>query len=219
MKKILVIFTILVLAFSVVTTVLAENDDSKRETKALGKVEKALERLERFDLPEVESQRDNPASLFVGPQGQTRIIRGEITSLSGTSTPGIDEVKVWGLTLKVDMTGANFIPSGTSRETLKVGDKVNIRGTMDQATAVIKASTVHSLTARQLVNDDILSQITKLIERLRELQQRAGLPLTPLPASSTTPYFTRSNIIQPKRAETGIHAIPRFWYAKSYTSL
>jgi len=188
MKKILVIFTVFVLTLSVASsTVLAENDDSKKEEKALGKIEKALERLERFDLPEIESIRDNPASLFVGPQGQTRIIRGEITSLSATSTPGIDEVKVWGLTLKVDMAGANFIPSGTSRETLKVGDKVNIKGTMDQATAVIKASTVHSLTARQRVNDDIWAQITKLIERLRELQQRVGLPLTPLPASSTPP--------------------------------
>ena len=97
-----------------------------------------------------------------------------------TTTSMID-VKVWGLTLKVDTTGANFIPSGTNAETLKVGDKVNIRGTMDQATAVIKASTVHSLSARKLLNDNILSQITKLIERLRELQQKAGLPLTPLP--------------------------------------
>lgn len=181
MKKILVIFTVFVLAISIASTVLAKDDDSDKEEKALGKVEKALERLERFELPEVESVREHPASLFVGPQGQTRIIRGEIMSLSGTTTPAIDEIKVWGLTLKVDMTGANFIPSGTSKDTLKVGDKVNIRGTMDQTTAVIKASTVHSLSARKRVTDDILEKITKLIERLRELQQKAGLPLTPLP--------------------------------------
>ena len=186
MKKILVIFGAFVLALLAANlTVLAESDESKNGHKAEKKIEKALEHLERFELPEVESFKEHPASLFVGPQGQTRIIRGEITSLSGTTTPAIDEIKVWGLTLKVDMTAANFIPSGTSKETLKVGDKVNIRGTMDQATGVIKASTVHSISARKRVTDDILSQITKLIERLRELQQKAGLPLTPLPTPPT----------------------------------
>ena len=187
MKKILVIFTVVFLAIGIAasTAFAHETDESKNGHKAEKKIEKALEHLERFELPEVESFKEHPASLFVGPQGQTRIIRGEITSLSGTTTPAIDEIKVWGLTLKVDMTAANFIPSGTSKETLKVGDKVNIRGTMDQATGVIKASTVHSISARKRVTDDILSQITKLIERLRELQQKAGLPLTPLPTPPT----------------------------------
>ena len=188
MKKILILSAVFVLALSVTSIALAENDNSgKKIEKAEAKVEKALERLERFELPEIESFREHPASLFVGPQGQTRIIRGEITSLSGTTTPAIDEVKVWRLLLKVDMTAAHFIPSGTNKETLKVGDKVNIRGTMDQATGVIKASTVHSISARNRLTDDILSQITKLIERLRELQQKAGLPLTPLPTPPATP--------------------------------
>lgn len=192
MKKILAICAVAFLAVGIaVSTAFAENDDNddskrgknteKKIEKAEMKVEKTLERLEKFELPEIESVRDNPASLFVGPQGQTRIIRGDIVSLSGTTTPAIDEVKVWGMTLKVDMTAANFIPSGTSKETLKVGDKVNIRGTMDQATGVIKASTVHSISARKRVSDDIFAQITQLVERLRELQKKAGLPLTPLP--------------------------------------
>ncbi|GEM_PF-4104463 len=195
MQKILVIFGAFVLALLVAgSTVLAENDNSekgkseeKKIERAEAKVEKALERLEKFELPEVESQRDNPASLFVGPQGQTRIIKGEITSLTGTSTLATDEVKVWGMTLKIDMTASNFIPSGTSKATLKVGDKVNIRGTMDQATGVIKASTVHSISARKRVTDDIFSQIVKMVERLRELQQKAGLPLTPIPTPPATP--------------------------------
>lgn len=190
MKKLFIILTVVFLAIGIAaSTAFAENDDddSKKGNNSEKKVEKALERLEKFELPEVESQRDNPASLFVGPQGQTRIIRGEITALSATTTPGIDEVKVWGMTLKVDMTASSFIPSGTTKETLKVGDKVNIRGTMDQATGVIKASTVHSISARKRVSDDILAQITKLVERLRELQQKAGLPLTPLPTPPATP--------------------------------
>lgn len=192
MKKILFLFISLFLAMSVgAFTVFAEDDDSnrgkneeKRLEKAEAKFQKALERLERFELPEIESQTEHPASLFVGPQGQTRIIRGEITSLSSTSTPALEDVKVWGMILKIDMAGANFIPSGTNKESLAVGDKVNIKGTMDQGTGVIKASTVHSISARKRVADDILAQITKLIERVRELQQKAGLPLTPLP---TTP--------------------------------
>jgi len=191
MKKSLFLFVAFILAVLVtVSTVLAEDDDSTEEKdagkkleKAEAKFERALDRLERFELPEVESQKEHPASLFIGPQGQTRIIRGEITSLSGTSTPALDEVKVWGLLLKVDMTEANFIPSGTSKESLKVGDKVSIKGTMDQATGVIKASTVHSISTRKRMADDLLGQITKLIERVRELQQKAGLPLTPLPTA------------------------------------
>lgn len=188
MKKILVLFGVFVLALLVASsTVLAKDDESENGQKAEKKIEKALERLERFELPEVESFREHPASLFVGPRGQTRIIRGEIISLSGTTTPAIDEVKVWGLLLKVDMTAANFIPAGTNKETLKVGDTVNIRGTMDQTTGTINASTVHSISARNRLTDNILAQITKLIERLRELQQKVGLPLTPLPTPPATP--------------------------------
>lgn len=175
MKKVLVLFGVFALAFAMASsTVLAKSDEPR-------------EHLERLELPEVESFREHPASLFVGPHGQTRIIQGEIVSLSGTTTPAIDEVKVWGLVLKVDMTAATFIPAGTSKETLRVGDKVNIEGTIDQATGVISASTVHSISARRRVADDILSRITGLVEHLRRLQQKAGLPLTPLPTDPVTP--------------------------------
>jgi len=153
MKKILVIFGVFVLALLVGgSTVLAESDESKKP-----------ERPERFERPRAEWFREHAPSFFVGPQGQTLIIRGEIISLSGTTTPAIDEVKVWGLLLQVDMTAANFIPEGTSKENLQVGDKVNIKGTMDQQTGVITASTVH------------------LFHPLRVF------PLTPLPTTPATP--------------------------------
>lgn len=177
MKK----YTLLIislLAFGLLTfSVFAKSDQSTNEVK---KLEQALEKLEKFELPDVESTKTNPASLFVGPQGQFRVISGEIMSV-GSTTPVIDGIKVWGISLTVDVTNAKFIPAGTTNSNLKVGDKVNIKGTVD-ATGKITASIVHSLTVRQQQNiTEMQTQITELIKRIRELQQKLGLPLTPLP--------------------------------------
>ena len=159
-----------------------ENDSGKPKVGKgeLKKLERLGERLENFELPEVESHKPHPSSLFVGPQGQVRIISGELVSL-GNVTPTVDGVKVWGLSLKVNMGNARFTPAGTTHSSLQIGDKVNVKGTMDQSTGEIQASIVHALSARGRLTGDLLSQIRKLIEKIRELQQKAGLPLTPLP--------------------------------------
>lgn len=164
------------------TAALADDDNknSSSNKNEIRKMERLMERLEKFELPEVESSATPKSSLFVGPQGQVRILNGELTQL-GTTTPAIDGVQVWGLNLKVDITGAKFIPANTTRANLKVGDRLSIKGTMDGATGIIKASIVHALSSRERLLNDLFDQIVKLIERLRELQQKAGLPLTPLP--------------------------------------
>ncbi len=176
MKKYLLfaaIFGLIVFGF----TALARSENSENDSK---KLNKAVEKLEKFELPDVESVKENPASLFVGPQGQVRIISGEITAI-GTSTPQIDSIKVWGLTLSVDVANAKYIPSGTTASSIKVGDKVNVKGTINKDTGVIKADTVHALTLHQQTINDLTSRIRELIVKIRELQQLAGLPLTPLP--------------------------------------
>ena len=157
-----------------------ENGTPSGKKGDLKKLEKAVERLENFELPEVESTKPHPSSLFVGPQGQVRIISGELISL-GNTTPTIDGVKVWGLKLEVNMANARFTPAGATHSSLQIGDKVNVKGTIDQTTGKIQASIVHALSARGRLSDDLSSQIRKLIEKIRELQQKAGLPLTPLP--------------------------------------
>ena len=144
-------------------------------------LEKVVDRLETFELPDVESSREHPSSFFAGPHGEARIIRGEIIGLASTTMT----VKVWGLSLAVDMGSARFHPDGASASTLKIGDKVNVKGKINSSNGVITASLVHALSSRQRFVDELFDRIVKLIERLRELQAKAGLPLTPLPAPST----------------------------------
>ena len=170
-KYILLIFLI---GFGLVTfSVLAKSDEVK-------KLEQSIEKLEKFELPNIESTKINPSSLFVGPQGQVRIISGELTAI-GNTTPVMDGVRVWGINLSVDVGSAKFIPAGSTASSLKVGDKVNIKGTIDKDTGKITALIVHSLSTRQRNINEMQAKITELIKKIRELQQKLGLPLTPLP--------------------------------------
>ena len=165
--------------------VLAHDEDEVKEVKpkAITRgLEKIIERLENFELPIVESPRETPPSFFAGPHGEVRIHSGEITALASTTM----SVKVWGLMLSVNTSGARFIPDG-ALASLRVGDKVNVKGTISAATGAVTASVVHALSSRRRLTDELINQINRLIERLRELQQRAGLPLTPLPTATTTP--------------------------------
>jgi len=183
-KKYILLASIVVLALTVGTAIAkADNDDengNKNGNGLMKGIEKISERLERFELPAVDSLAANPPSIFVGPQGQTRIIGGEITTL-GNATSSTDMIKVWGITLSVNTENAQFIPAGTSHAALKVGDKVSIKGTTTDS-GIVLASVVHALSDRQRMVEELFSQVTKLIEKIRELQQKAGLPLTPFPA-------------------------------------
>lgn len=158
------------------------DDDFKPVSKPLQKIEKAIERLENFQLPEIESAREHPASFFVGPQGQVRVISGEVMTLASTTM----SVKVWGLTFAVNTGGAQFTPQ-EAQANLRVGDKVNIKGSISADTGSINATLVHALSSRKRMTDELVNLINRLIEQLRELQRRAGLPLTPFPTATTTP--------------------------------
>ena len=159
---------------------LADDDDDEPKIRLRG-LERVIEKLESFELPEIESVREHPASLFVGPKGEVRILSGVITATASSTIT----VKVWGLSLSVDITNARFIPAGVSASSLKIGDKVNVKGSINNDTGVIRAATVHGLTPRLRLADELFNQIRKLIELLRELQAKAGLPLTPLPTPPT----------------------------------
>lgn len=178
MKKYIALISLLGIVL-VASSVLATSDKNQNENQAK-KIEQLTEKLENFTFPGIESTKINPSSLYFGPQGQVRIISGEITSI-GTATPAIDGIKIWGISLNVDVTGANFIPAGATISGLKVGDKVNIKGTINKDTGVITASTVHSLVTTQQDVVKLQLQITELIKKIRELQEKFGLPLTPLP--------------------------------------
>lgn len=188
MRKYLFIAAVVLAIAVIASSALARDDDEKNgpnKGSNLGqvkKLEKTLERLEAFELPEVESTRTYRPSLFLGPQGQARIISGELINL-GNATPAVDGIRVWGIDLRVDMGSARFSPRGTDRSDLQIGDKINVKGQVDEGTGVITASLVHALSSRHRLTDELFEKITKLIERLRELQEKAGLPLTPLPVA------------------------------------
>ena len=153
------------------------------KAKQIRGFEKAVDRLERiesFDIPDVESTSERPSTLFIGPQGQARIYRGEVTAAADPTLT----VKIWGLSLVVDISGARFLPANVSGSGIHSGDRISVRGTMNKDSGVIKAATVHDLSIPPLhPANPFLDQLTKLIERLRELQTRLGLPLTPFPTS------------------------------------
>lgn len=158
---------------------------SKGKEKIGKIVEKAVERVEKFELPEIASPRETKPSLFVGPQGEVRILGAEITALAGSSF----DLKVWGIALHIETaTTTEFIPAGTSFSSLQISDKVNVRGIM-RDTGVVTAKAVHNVSDRNRMTDVITRQIRELLERLRELQAKLGLPLTPFlqPATSTAP--------------------------------
>jgi len=179
MKKYKYIVLISLIGVVLIASSVLATSDQKNQNQ-LKNAEKILEKLENFELPDIESTKINPSSLFLGPQGQVRVISGEITEL-GNTTPAVDGVRVWGVNLKVDTGSAKFIPSGISHSALKIGDKINIKGTINKDTGIITASIVHSLATAQQNVSAIQAQITELLKRIRELQQKLGIPLTPLP--------------------------------------
>ena len=180
MKKNIFLITAIIVGFVAISVFAATRIQATSNNNAIKKLEQNIEKLEKFELPDVESSKEHPSSLYIGPQGQVRIISGEITEIT-TTTPAVDGIKVWGINLKVDVGSAKFIPSGTTASSLKVGDKVNVKGTINKDTGIITTSTVHLLSKPQQNTDALLNQIRALITKIREIQQRLGLPLTPLP--------------------------------------
>ncbi len=159
-----------------------DDDDDDRRTSS--SIQKIIERIEKIDLPDVESPKEHPQDLFIRPQGRVVIHSGEVTVVTDPTIT----VKVWGLSLQVNIDQARFIPEATTtRSSLKVGDKVNIDGTISRDTGQVSAKRVHVLTQRQRMVDELIRKINDLIARLRELQLRAGLPQTPLQSATTTP--------------------------------
>lgn len=183
MKKYLILTFLIglsLIAFSVLAKSNNQQNNGQQQNNEVKQLDKAIEKLENFTLPDVESTKINPSSLFIGPQGQFRIISGELTSIE-TVTPAVDGVKVWGIKLNVDVSNAKFNPAGTTASSLNIGDKVNIKGTVNKDTGIITASIVRSLAATQQNVSGIQAQITELLKKIRELQQKLGLSLTPLP--------------------------------------
>ena len=123
-----------------------------------------------------ESRGEIPAILGIGPEGSVRIHRASVTGVASSTLT----VNIWGIALSVDIANAKFSPAVASTTTFQVNDRVNIRGKM-QTNGTIVASAVHDLNWYSAATEQLRERIRKLIEQLRELQAKAGIPQTPLP--------------------------------------
>ena len=151
----------------------ADNNSGKnggfRLKNLFKRIDNSITKLERLESPSLRIEED----------GNARITTGEIINVStGTSTI---TVKIWGLQMDVNIADAKIThkDNATSTVSLKIGDKVNVKGKM-QSNGVIKATHIGlvQITDQRAV---ISENIRRLIERLREIESRAGLPLTPFP--------------------------------------
>ena len=161
----------------------------KREGDMLHMLKEKVKKLDFDDdeLPDVEKAQPNP-SLFIGPNGKVRIISGMVVS-SPSGSPSTMTVEIWKLRLNVDVSEARIIPeqnTGTTTSTttataLGIGNKVSVNGQMSPDTGVIKAKVVHDHSLRTQNVSRLQEKMRELIMKLREIQQRLGFPLTPLP--------------------------------------
>lgn len=188
MRKQLVLNAVLCMAL-LATPVLAANEHgSKRSERIEKRFEKLVDRfedqLEKFELPVIESRNARP-SIFVGTSGEVRLHSADVLSNAST-TMG---VRVWNHTFGINVSSTTkLMPNNSTISNINVGDKVNIRGRMNSS-GVVDATLIHDLTPSQTasstVNAKLTLHINKFIERLRQIQARNGLPLTPFLSTTT----------------------------------
>ncbi|MEW5805285.1 MAG: hypothetical protein AB1721_00945 [Patescibacteria group bacterium] len=162
--------------------------------------EKLRDWEKNFELPEIEEIREGRAvrSLVIAPTGNTKITDAEVVSVSGNNFT----VKVWGLSLAVETNENTKFVVGRLRDwslsELKVGDKVDIIGTIDEASGSIKADLVNArISVPRIQNEEVLrlrSIIENLIRQLQEALRKVGrqLPpgISPVPEVSPTPEIS-----------------------------
>jgi len=190
--------TILVAVFTLVFAVgvRAREEDNNHEKEArpvIKGIEKALERLEKFEEKKLKGeeflQGVVPQTLSVNPHGQIRITRGTVTAVA-TSSDTIT-VEVWKLAFTVHKMPDTKVAGGQKEEIsfgdIKVGDVVSVVGRLDANTAAfVHAEVIHDHMQAIRTRDEEISRlrakINELLERLNELLRRVASP-----AATSTP--------------------------------
>lgn len=177
------------LAFTFALTVMAEehagNGSMPSGRPVVKAIEKALERLEKFEERKLKIEEFErgavPQTLSVNPQGQIRITRGTVTS-AATSSDTVT-VEVWKLTFTVHKMPDTKVAGGRQDEIsfgdIKVGDIISVVGRLDGIqTAFIHAEVIHNHTQVIRTRDEeilkLRAKINELIERLNKLLQSIG---------------------------------------------
>ncbi|OGF82418.1 hypothetical protein A3B18_03695 [Candidatus Giovannonibacteria bacterium RIFCSPLOWO2_01_FULL_46_13] len=172
-KYITVILVMTILSVGLFSPAYADNDNGRFKNlfKRIDKSIQKLEKVQNFNISQ---------SFSVEGGGEARIRGGTISNTASSTIT----VKVWGLDIDVNTVGAKITHNDNATTTLKVGDKVNVKGKMETG-GILKASSIELLLSGN-TNPQITEKIRKLIERLREIERRAGLPLTPFPSATST---------------------------------
>lgn len=144
------------------------NGENKGEAKQLEKVEKLIEKLDKFEIPALESSTSHPSSIVITPQGKININNGEVVSIASTTL----EVKAWGLKFSVETGEARFIPENTVLSDLQVGDKINLKGQISADNSIVKAEKIHALSLKTRATDKLKSQIDELLKKIEELKKK-----------------------------------------------
>lgn len=161
----------------------------KNDGDMLNVLKEKVKKLDIDDhLSDVEKGEQPDPSLLIGPKGRVRINSGMVVS-SPSGSPSTMTVEIWKLRLNVIVDNeTRIIPEQTTSTSststlmaLAVGNKVSVKGQMSPDTGIVKASVVHDHSLRTQNVSKLQEKMRELIMKLREIQQRLGLPLTPLP--------------------------------------
>jgi hypothetical protein len=176
-KKLLVISLILGLIFSVYflinsnQVVAQENSEEVEEENAekAGELfDKISERLEKAEL-RIEKA---PMSLVITPKKKVTLVNVELKEIA-TSTATL-KVGIFGLTFTVDTSQAKILGGGKelSISDLKVGERLLIKGVVDETTGIIRAERVHDRTFNKETIEGLRSKIQELLKMIEELRKR-----------------------------------------------
>ena len=193
MKKAVLIGAAFVAGLTLALAVGVMADDDKGNAHPILKgIEKALDRLEKFEERKFkveEFERGSvPQTLSINPQGNIRITRGTVTS-AATSSDTVT-VEAWKLAFTVHKMPDTKVVGGRRDEIsfgdIKGGDIVSVVGRLDPTTAAfVHSEVIHDHTQVIRGRDEEVSKlrakINELIERLNELLRRVGQP----PATTT----------------------------------
>lgn len=141
-----------------------EDDEEIRDIEKL--FDRFTNRLEKTELKLDKA----PMSMAITSQKKATFINVNLEAISGTNLT----VKIFGLTFTVDASGAKIYGGGKEMtiSDLKVGNKLLIKGIVDETTGVIKATRIHDRSFHSTTITNIRARIQELLKQIEELRAK-----------------------------------------------
>lgn len=141
-----------------------ENQAENEQTVAEEQIDKLVGRLEKEELRLEKA----PVSMMITPGKKVTFVNVSLDGIEGTDLT----VKIFGLAFKVDASTAKIYGGGKdlTLSDLKVGDKLLIKGTIDENTGKITATRIHDRSVHKTAITNLrarIEELTRLLEQLR----------------------------------------------------